>query len=495
MRPDTTPGRTLARTGAISVGGAAVLIAALDAYVIVTLLVEIIDDLHIPRNRLERATPLVSGFLLGYVAGMPLLGSLSDRYGRRPVIYACLAGFAAGSAVTALGPHLAVVVAGRTLQGLAGGALLPVTLALAADLFSQARRPAVLGAVNAAQELGVVLGPLYGAGLAAVVGWRGVFWVNVPLAAIAAVLVHRVVPAARPAPEARPPVDLLGGGLLALGLGLTVVGLYQHDPAQGVLPPWGPVTLVVAAVVLAGFGWQQARARVRLLDPTGVAVRPLLATLAVSLLAGAALLVTLVDMQLLAETVLGRDAVGGALLLLRFLAALPVGALAGGLLVRRLGERLVTVAGMALAGVAYLLVAAWPEDVLAARHTLGPVSLPRFDVDLALAGLGLGLVIAPLASAALRVVPATAHGTASAAVVVTRMIGMLLGVTVLSGWGLHRFHQLMAEAADVTSVTEYVARLQAAMRAEYAEIFTATAVVCLVGALVALALPGRRASA
>ncbi|HLU33742.1 MAG TPA: MFS transporter [Natronosporangium sp.] len=494
MRPDTGRRRGLARAGAVGIGGAAVLIAALDAYVIVTLLVEIIDDLHIPRNRLERATPLVSGFLLGYVAGMPLLGSLSDRYGRRPVIYACLAGFALGSAVTALGPSLAVVVAGRALQGLAGGALLPVTLALAADLFSQARRPAVLGAVNAAQELGVVLGPLYGAGLAALVGWRGVFWVNVPLAGLAAVLVHRVVPAGRVPPRPGPPVDLLGGGLLALGLALAVVGLYQHDPAAGVLPPWGPATLVVAAVVLAGFGVQQARARVRLLDLAGVAVAPLLATLAVSLLAGAALLVTLVDLQLLAETMLGRDAMGGALLLLRFLAALPVGALAGGLLVRRLGERPVTVAGMALAGVAYLLVAAWPEDILAARHALGPVSLPRFDVDLALAGLGLGLVIAPLASAVLRVAPATAHGTASAAVVVTRMIGMLLGVTVLSGWGLHRFHQLMAESGEAASLAEYAEILQAAMRAEYAEIFTATAGICLLGALVALALPGRRES-
>lgn len=231
-----------------------------------------------------------------------------------------------------------------------------------------------------------------------------------------------------------------------------------------------------------------------MLDLAGVAVAPLLATLAVSLLAGAALLVTLVDLQLLAETMLGRDAMGGALLLLRFLAALPVGALAGGLLVRRLGERPVTVAGMALAGVAYLLVAAWPEDILAARHALGPVSLPRFDVDLALAGLGLGLVIAPLASAVLRVAPATAHGTASAAVVVTRMIGMLLGVTVLSGWGLHRFHQLMAESGEAASLAEYAEILQAAMRAEYAEIFTATAGICLLGALVALALPGRRES-
>ncbi|QFY08486.1 MFS transporter [Nonomuraea phyllanthi] len=566
-----------ARRVVLGAGGAVVLLAALDAYVVVTVLVDVAADVGIPLNRLERATPIVTGFLLGYVAAMPLLGQLSDRFGRRPLIHACLAAFALGSVLTALSAGEVMVVAGRTVQGVAGGALLPITMALIGDLWDEHERPVALGAVGAAQELGSALGPLYGgvvAGIPATVvagvelgGWHAIFWINVPLAALAAVAVHLTVPSGTPgerrqdaatrthgtvnaasrvsggteaAPQAvgttepapRPTaaaaetgavetaevetggagavvadlggrkesvrggagrrVDVTGGALLALALGLLVVGLYNPDPTESLLPPWG-LALIAAGLVAGGiFVWWEIRSPVRLLDLSAARKGPLLATLAVSFLAGAALLVTMVFVQLTAQTLLGEDALGASLVLARFLAALTAGALLGGVIGRALGERVVAVAGMAVGAAGYWLMSRWPLDLESAGLVV--------DLDLVVAGLGLGLVIAPVSSAVLRVSPAAQHGVASAAVVVARMMGMLIGIAAVSAWGFHRFQSLTAHLDTplpfgVDAVTyqrqlaEYTAKVQAALHTEYTEMFLVTAFICLVGAAVALMVP------
>lgn len=500
----TTTASRRDRSVAIGAGGLAVLLGALDTYVVIGLLRQIIEDLRIPVNRLEQVTPIVTGYLLGYVAAMPLLGQASDRFGRKMLLQVCLGGFLAGSAITALSPDLPILVVGRVVQGIASGALLPVTMALVADLWAEHRRATVLGAVGAAQELGSVLGPVYGIALAAIAGWRGVFWVNVPLAVLAMIAVHWAIPAGGRRQGERAKVDVVGGGLLAVVLGLVVIGLYNPDPREQVLPSWGLPLLACAVVALVAFVLWERRAKTTLIDTTGVRMRPFLASLGASVAAGAALMVTLVDVDLFAQTLLGLDDQGSVALLLRFLVALPVGAVLGGLLASRFGERWVASGGLLLAAAGYLLVSGWPLDVLAARHELGPVSLPRLGTDLAIVGIGLGLVIAPLSAAVLRVVPAGQHGIASAGVVVARMTGMLVGVAALSAWGLHRFHDMTAdlqtplpmlypdESGFDAALADYTDSVRQALLTQYSEIFLITAVVCVAGAATSLLITGRR---
>ena len=129
-------------------------------------------------DELQRAAPIVSGFLLGYVAVLPLIGRIADLRGRLPVLVGSLVVFAFGSLVTAAAFDLETMVAGRFLQGVGGGGLVPATLALVADLYPPQRRGVPLGVVGAVQELGSVVGPLYGALVLAVSSWHAIFALN-----------------------------------------------------------------------------------------------------------------------------------------------------------------------------------------------------------------------------------------------------------------------------------------------------------------------------
>ena len=491
------------RWTAISAGGLAVLLGAVDTYVVVTIMVDIMKDVGISINQIQRIAPIITGYLLGYIAAMPLLGRASDRFGRKIVLQLGLAGFAAGSVVTALSTDLTMLVVGRVIQGTASGALLPVTLALAADLWAARNRAAVLGGIGAAQELGSVLGPLWGVAIVSLLStWRDVFWINLPFTVIAMVMIHFSVPSHDRIDGPRERVDIIGGVLLAITLGLAVIGLYNPRPdGKQVLPPHGLVLVGAAVVVAIAFFVWERYSRTKLIDPAGVKFLPFLASLGTSLCAGAALMVTLVNVELFGQGVLGLEQVDAALKLTWFLVALPVGAVIGGVIATRIGDRTIVVIGMLISGFAYYLVSKWGIDVLDARHDLGVVSLPVFSTDLLLAGFGLGLVIGPLTSAALRVVPSAQHGIASSLVVVARMTGMLVGVAALSAWGLYRFNQLLATLPTpggdnlVARIAGEALKYKTAFAMQYGEMFGITAVVCVVGAVLGFFIAGRHTHA
>jgi len=482
---------------------AGLFIAALDAYVVVTLLPSMIADVGLTIDRFEQATPIVTGFLGGYVVAMPLLGAYSDARGRAPVYAACMIVFAAGSIITATAglwtfAGLPWLVAGRVLQGLGGGGLVPLSLALAADLYRGDARTLALGSVAGLQEAGSVFGPLYGTSLAAVAasagGWRFVFWLNVPLAALcAAGLVFATRRTAPSSSRATASIDWISASLLGLGLGLLVVALYPDDPdhrATGsLLVPAG----IASVAVLALYGWRQVHRLEPLVPRELLRSRGFIGAAVANLLIGIALMVALVDVPVLGRLVFSLDQLGSGLLLTRFLVGIPIGAVLGGWLAGRIGGKLVAVAGVLLSAAAFLQMSTWSSNELSLHIGFAR----QADIALAVCGVGLGIVIAPLTAAVLSLTRGESHGLATSLVVLARTMGMLIGLSALTAFGLYRFHQILGTPVlndpGLRARVDHLARLvAAAFLQEYREIFTIAAVICALAALVMVATIDQR---
>ena len=204
------------------------------------------------------------------------------------------------------------------------------------------------------------------------------FWINVPLTLIAMVMIQFSLPS-RERTEEPERIDLVGGLLLAVALGLAVIGLYNPSPdGKQVLPSYG-LPLVLGAVVAAvAFVIWERFSRTRLIDPAGVRFVPFLSALGASLSAGAALMVTLVDVELFGQGVLQMDQNQAAGLLLWFLIALPIGAVLGGWIATRVGDRAMIFVGLLIAAYGYWLIHYWREDVMDHRHNIfGLFSVPH----------------------------------------------------------------------------------------------------------------------
>ena len=494
----------MSKSALLGLAGAGLFVAALDAYVVVTLLPAMTGDVGLSIDQLDKAAPIVTGFLAGYVIAMPLLGAYSDVRGRAPVYAACMAGFAVGSVITATAgtwsfAGLPWLVAGRFIQGLGGGGLVPLSLALAADMYRERARTIALGSMAALQEAGSVFGPLYGATLASAAaslgGWRFVFWLNVPLAVVCGAGLLAASGRAKPQPAgASSSVDWSGAALLGIGLGLLVLALYPDDPEHRAVNAYFVPAFAAAVVCLGAYGWRQLRRLEPLIPRELLRSRLFAGASLANLLVGAALMVALVDVPILGRLVFSLDQLGSGLLLTQFLIGVPIGAVAGGILAGRIGARLTATIGVVVSAAAFLQMSGWTANELALR--LGP--LRQADVALAACGLGFGLVIAPVTAAVLALTRQESHGLATSLVVLARTMGMLIGLSALTAFGLYRFHQILGtpvlHGADVQAqVRELETLVAAAFLQEYREIFEVAAGICALAALtIALTLGPQR---
>ncbi len=558
----------------LGLAAVAVAFAAADTYVVVLALPDMMAGAGLSAEDLQRAAPIISGFLLGYVGVLPLVGRIADLRGRVPVLVGSLVLFSLGSLVTAAAYDLPSMVAGRLLQGVGGGGLVPATLALVADLYPPRERGLPLGVVGAVQELGNVVGPLYGAVVLAFGTWRDIFWLNLAAALVLAVVIRRAGGrrgrGGRTAPEAaagrpdwlgavlaagalaclllvmlqpdalvsgvtlglaflpvvgesrwlspvalagyvlaalfvgrclvaaRPLVDLrswrglsrevdvAGALLLAASLAGIILAFASADPAVQVFSPAGPWLLAASVLAAVGF-WHRNRTVANPLVPRGTLTAvPAWGAMVVSFFVGSALIAALVDIPIFARVTVYNDSqLSAALVLLRFLVGLPLGAFAGGWLTHRLPAGVVTALGMSASCLGFVWMSRWGLESL---------SDPVATVPLVLAGLGVGLAMAPVSASLLSATDPEVHGVSSALLVVARTVGKLVGISALTTIGLHRFYATQTDlpapmdvcGAGVSRCEKFTLILQEAGLTQLHTIFVGAAVCCAVAGVVAL---------
>jgi MFS family permease len=487
--------RSVNRPALLALTGAGLFLAALDAYVVVTVLVNstdphasILTSLDIPVNHFERATPIITGFLLGYLAAMPLAGGLSDRFGRLRIFALALTVFAFGSLLTATSAGLGQLVTGRFLQGAGGGALVPAVLALAADLYPAGSRSPVLGAVSALQEIGSVLGPLWGGFIAAFLGWTWIFWINLPLSAA---ILWALWPQIRGGGEPRRPANLdwLGVILATAGLAFLTLALYAADPERSPVGEGFLWQAPLAILFFAAFAWHERRAAHPLINVRRFRDSSFTGSALTNAIAGAGLMVGLVYVPVLANAVFSMNGTGAALLLFRLMVGIPIGALLGGWLAHQLRSyRLVAGVGLLLAAIGFFFLSGWNEGSL--KPHLGNLPLTVADAELFLTGLGLGIEIAPVSAALLDAVGEVERGAGASFLIVMRLIGMLVGFSLVAGFGLWEFHRATAGLQPPASLNPaafavYALKVKAAIFDEYHLIFRSAAIGLFIGALIA----------
>jgi len=422
-----------------------VFVAADDLTVVTTMLRPIITDLGIALpDGLDDAAWIVNAYLIAFVSVMPFMGRLSDVLGRRRVYVAAFALFLAGSIVIPLSNSFGPFLVGRVLTALGGGAMVPIGMAVVADVYPPGRRARALGVLGGVETLGWVWGPLYGAMLVRFLTWRWQFYFNVPLA-VGGMMAAWWVLREFDRPTARNRLDWVGAATLTVSLvslNLALLGSAEIQSVSGLdelTGGSGPDFRWLYPVAIAAGLWffrSQRRAPDPLIDFSLFRGRNLSTAVAINFLVGAALVIAMVDVPLFVNVVeldIERSAVISGWVLSALTAAMAISSYLGGRITERTWYRPPVVAGLVGATAAFVFMGfAW--DVDTAYTTMA--------WQLALLGFGLGLVTAPTSAAVVDAAPPDRRGTAASLVVVLRLIGLSVGLSGLTAYGLWRFNQL-----------------------------------------------------
>jgi len=439
----------------LAVFGTGVFLAGLELMITAVALPSILEDLADPNGRsawieLRKASWIVNGYLLVYVLTMPVAGRLTDLWGARRPFLGALTIFVVGSALAGLAQTMDQLIAARVVQAVGGGVLVPVATAAAAHLFAGPARPRALGVIGALTFLGMAAGPFVGAavlssvhpeGALAGIGagppwtdlltpaWRFVFFVNVPIGLIA-LLLGWAASSGWDTPRRAGRVDLVGAAWFGLALlagliGLTLIGATEVlggavDPGVATAVLLGSAAVATVVAVVHGL-----RRPDPFLDPRLFTIRAFAAAALVSLLTGYAFATAIIGGAVFVDRVLYGGSDDQRVALGALALATAIGALVSGFAVRHLSLRLVTVLGLALSIIGLAAMVNWSPET--------PVTTAA--LSLGLFGLGFGLTVTPRSTAAVEAAGRRAFGAASSVVTVARMIGMAVGLAILTAYG------------------------------------------------------------
>lgn len=415
-RGDARPWDSALRWRGLAVVSAAMVISAIDMTIVNVALPDISRELNATLGELQW---VLDGFLVALAGMLTVASGIADRFGRRRVFLAGMAGFGVSSLLCAVAPSVGVLIAGRVLMGATIAFVLPPALSLLTVMFEPDERPRALGIWTMAAGIAMAFGPVLGGALVAAVGWPGVFLVNVPVAIAAIPVGLRLLPESRLSDP--PPLDIAGSALSVVALGGLVFFL-----VEGAHEGWTS-TPVLAALGLglaggAAFLARELSARHPLLD-VRILVRPRVAAGVVALLAlyGSFLGVMFLMPQYL-QYVQERSAVAAGI------AMFPVGL---GVALSQVGQRLPAVArigpraaiagGLAVAAVGCLVLMPFADDT----------SLALVCAGMLVYGAAFGFAIVPATATIMNDLPAAHAGHGSAANQLARQVGGALGVAAI----------------------------------------------------------------
>jgi MFS family permease len=463
-----------------------VFIGALDLTIVSAVLPEVIRSLTVEIQKLDIAGWVVTGYFVSYAISMTFMGKVSDISGRRAVYLASLVIFFVGSWLVAASPGWPAAIAssimqgfqgngpepafaplyalifGRVIQAFGAGAMVPVSMALVADLFPPEKRALPLGIVGAVDTAGWVLGHLYGGIMVQFMTWPYLFWINLPIIAVMFVVTWWGL-AQLPRAKVTGGIDWIGVALLGVALVLLNVGLGSPEIASEVSAPppqKGIYWVLGAAVVFIAFLFSQRRIKDPILNLGIFRIRNVAAANGVNLLVGFCIMVALVSVPLFINIAGASETKRAALvtgyLLCAFTVPMALAAVPGGWLSSRVGYRWSVMLGLVVAIVGFLMMSFWKVEMASQAVAFfenlrqGPeradvVGTGFMAAGLALAGIGIGLTIAPIGTAVINGVREDERGMASSLVIILRLIGMSISMSSMTAYALQRTTMLGRE--------------------------------------------------